>query len=64
MVTKTFQHWDARQRKARLETLRDSGTIMVFWRQTPGRSAKILVHAEFEDAHAHEFPQDRKHACL
>jgi hypothetical protein len=58
-VTMAFKHWRPRDRKDRLETLIESGTIVEFTRRTSGRHARVFVHADHLAEHAKLYPDDR-----
>lgn len=57
-LTIAFKHWKARDRGDRLITLIESGTIQVFRRGTPGRTASVYVHSEHLEAHGALHPDD------
>jgi hypothetical protein len=59
-VTLAFKHWKGMDRKQRLETLKEAGTIVGFSRETVGRPATILVHTDYADEHSSKFPQDKR----
>jgi hypothetical protein len=59
-VTLAFKYWKGQERKQRLETLKEAGTVVSFQRQTAGRSATVLVHADHAEEHSRQFPQDKR----
>lgn len=59
-VTLAFRHWKGHDRKQRLDTLKEAGTVASFQRQTAGRTAAVLVHTDHAEEHSRQFPQDKR----
>jgi hypothetical protein len=59
-VTKAFKHWDSKKRDERLKTLKSTGDVVPFLRNTTGRPATVLAHASLVDEHQRGFPQDKR----
>lgn len=60
-LTLAFKHWKARERKDRLDTLVESGTVVPFVRKpTRGRTAKVYVHNDHLTQHETRFPNEER----
>ena len=62
-MTRAFKHWRPRDRRDRLETLIESGTIVEFNRtlakSRPGRPGHVFVHDDHLAEHATLHPEDK-----
>jgi hypothetical protein len=56
--TRAFQDMKQYERDSRLCTLRDGKVVHCFNRRTQGRSAEVLVHAEYVQQHQQQYPED------
>ena len=59
-LTKAFQHDHKSMREQRLQTLIGGEALLAFHRQTPGRTAIILVHHTAVDEYKLRHPGDRR----
>jgi hypothetical protein len=59
-LTRAFQYTRSAERESRLSTLIQAETILRFSRQTPGRSAEILVHRDHEEEYTRLHPEERR----
>jgi len=58
VFTSEFKNVDASLRAKRVSTLLQSGDLRRFERRTPGRSANIVVHADFVEEHKRKYTED------
>jgi hypothetical protein len=57
-LTRAFQSMKARERDDRIKTLLEAGTIIQFYKKTPGRTGVILVHRDWLEQHRIKFPKN------
>jgi hypothetical protein len=57
--TKAFQFVKEQEREARLRTLITARIVFRYSRPTQGRTAEVLVHKDYLEAHAKECPEDK-----
>jgi hypothetical protein len=60
MLTRAFQHVKSSDREGRISTLVQAGVLFRFTRETSGRRAEVLVHADYLEEYRDKFPEDKQ----
>jgi len=58
-LTRAFQSTPWRERSQRIQTLCQGGAVVMFQRETNGRTASVYVHKDYAEEHKAKFPDDK-----
>jgi hypothetical protein len=58
-LTRAFQDMRNYELESRLRTLKTAQIVFSYSRSTAGRTAEVLVHKDYLEAHSKEWPEDK-----